>query len=174
MIFVLIGIIVGIIGLDQLTKWIAVATLKGQPSFPIWKDVLHFTYAQNEGAAFGILDDQRWVFLVFSSVAIVGILIYLFRYPPKSRFVKIVLAMIVGGGVGNMIDRTILGYVIDFIDFTLIDFAIFNVADSFITVGAFLLIGYLIWDMVREMREESAKKKAASTPDGEDQDGSAE
>ena len=172
MIFVLIGIIVGIIGLDQLTKWIAVWTLEGEPSFPIWQDVLHLTYARNEGAAFGILSDQRWVFLVFSTVAIVGLLIYLFAFPPKSRFVKIVLAMIIGGGIGNMIDRTILGYVIDFIDFTLIDFAIFNVADSFICVGAFLLIGYLIWDMVREIREEQAKKAAQT--ESESDDGSAQ
>lgn len=168
----LIAIIVGIIGLDQLTKWIAVWTLEGEPSFPIWQDVLHLTYARNEGAAFGILSDQRWVFLVFSTVAIIGLLIYLFAYPPKQRFVKIVLAMIIGGGIGNMIDRTILGYVIDFIDFTLIDFAIFNVADSFICVGAFLLIGYLIWDMVREIREEQAKKAART--ESESDDGSAQ
>lgn len=168
----LIAIIVGIIGLDQLTKWIAVWTLEGEPSFPIWQDVLHLTYARNEGAAFGILSDQRWVFLVFSTVAIIGLLIYLFAFPPKQRFVKIVLAMIIGGGIGNMIDRTILGYVIDFIDFTLIDFAIFNVADSFICVGAFLLIGYLIGDMVREIREEQSKKAAQT--ESESDDGSAQ
>ncbi len=160
MTLILIAIMVGIVGLDQLTKWLAVICLEGEPSFPLWKDVLHFTYARNEGAAFGILSDNRWVFLVFSTLAIVGILVYLFRFPPKSKFVRIVLAMIVGGGAGNMIDRVLLGYVIDFIDFTLIDFAIFNVADSFITVGAFMLIGYMIWDMVREIREEKAKKQA--------------
>ena len=72
--------------------------------------------------------------------------------------------MIIGGGIGNMIDRVALGYVIDFIDFTLINFAVFNVADSFITVGAFMLMGYLILDMVRDMRK-SKKEKSQSDSD---------
>ena len=154
----LIAIIVGVIALDQLTKWLAVIYLQGAPSFPLWQDVLHFTYARNEGAAFGMLSDQRWVFMLFSTVAIIALLVVLFYHRPKSRYVQITLAMIVGGGIGNMIDRVALGYVTDFIDFTLIDFAIFNVADSFVTVGAFMLMGYLILDMVREIKLEKANK----------------
>ena len=157
----LIAIIVGIIALDQLTKWLAVIYLQGEPSFPLWQDVLHFTYARNEGAAFGILSDQRWVFMVFSTVAILALLAVLFIYRPKSRYVQITLAMIAAGGIGNMIDRILLGYVIDFIDFTLIDFAIFNVADAFVTVGAFMMMGYLILDILREAKTEKAKKLAA-------------
>jgi signal peptidase II len=155
----LIAIIVGIIALDQVTKWLAVIYLQGEPSFPLWQDVLHFTYARNEGAAFGILSDQRWVFMVFSTVAIIALLAVLFIYRPKSRYVQITLAMIIGGGIGNMIDRFALGYVIDFIDFTLIDFAVFNVADSFVTVGAFMLMGYLILDLIREMKASKAEKE---------------
>ncbi len=166
----LIAIILGSIALDQLTKWLAVAFLKGQPSFPIWQDVLHLTFAKNEGAAFGMLSDHRWVFMIFSTVAIIGLLIYLFRFRPKSRYVQITLAMIVGGGIGNMIDRVLLGYVIDFIDFTLINFAIFNVADSFVTVGAFMLMGYLIWDMIREAKAENERKKAMQTANAESTD----
>ncbi len=161
MIFVLIAIIVGSVALDQLTKWLAVVYLQGQPSFPLWQDVLHFTFWKNEGAAFGILQDQRWVFMVFSTVAIIALLVYLFGFRPKNRFVAISLAMIVGGGIGNMIDRIALGYVIDFIDFTLINFAIFNVADSFVTVGAFMLMGYLLLDLYKEVKAERAKKAAA-------------
>lgn len=156
----LIAIIFGVIALDQLTKWLAVIYLEGAPSFPLWQDVLHFTYTRNEGAAFGIFSNQRWVFMVFSTVAIIALLVVLFAYRPKSRYVQITLAMIAGGGIGNMIDRIALGYVIDFIDFTLIDFAIFNVADSFVTVGAFMLMGYLIMDIVRESKAEKAKKLA--------------
>ncbi|MBQ7347303.1 MAG: signal peptidase II [Clostridia bacterium] len=155
----LIAIIVGAVALDQLTKWLAVIYLEGEASFPLWQDVLHFTYARNEGAAFGMLRDQRWIFMVFSAVAIIGLLIYLIFFRPKSRYVQITLAMIVGGGIGNMIDRICLGYVIDFIDFTLIDFAIFNVADSFVTVGAFMLMGYLIVDIIRDTKAEKAKKE---------------
>ena len=161
----LIAIILGSVALDQLTKWLAVEFLQGQPSFPIWQDVLHVTCAKNEGAAFGMLSDHRWVFMLFSTVAIVGLLVYLFRFRPKSRYVQITLAMIVGGGIGNMIDRIALGYVVDFIDFTLINFAIFNVADSFVTVGAFMLMGYLIVDTVREFKAERAQKEAANDTD---------
>lgn len=161
----LIAIILGSVALDQLTKWLAVEFLQGQPSFPIWQDVLHLTFAKNEGAAFGMLSDHRWVFMLFSTVAIVGLLVYLFRFRPKSRYVQITLAMIVGGGIGNMIDRIALGYVVDFIDFTLINFAIFNVADSFVTVGAFMLMGYLIVDTVREFKAERAQKEAANDTD---------
>ena len=158
MIIAMIAIILGAVGLDQLTKWLAVTYLKGNPSFPIWKEVLHLTYAKNEGAAFGMLAEHRWVFMVVSTVAIIGIGVYLFGFCKEKNFVKVCLAMVVGGGIGNMIDRVWLGYVVDFIDFTLIDFAIFNVADSFVTVGCFALIGYFVADFVREVKAEAAKR----------------
>ncbi len=170
----LIATILGVIGLDQLTKWIAVAQLQGKPSFPLWKDVLHFTYVENRGAAFGMLSEHRWVFMIISTVAILGLLVYLLRFAPKSRIVRYSLAMIIGGGIGNMIDRILLGYVIDFIDFTLIDFAVFNVADSFVTVGAFLLMGYMIWDTIKETQkakateEEKSEGEQANAPSQED------
>lgn len=155
---VLIAIIVGIVGIDQLTKWLAVIYLQGEPSFPLWREVLHFTYVENTGMAFGMLKDHRWVFMVFSTVSIIALLVYLFRFRPKSRWMQIPMAMIVGGGIGNMIDRIFLGYVIDFIDFTLIDFAVFNIADSFVCVGAGILIVYLLIDLFREIKLERAKK----------------
>ncbi|MBR3894275.1 MAG: signal peptidase II [Clostridia bacterium] len=165
----LIAIIVGIVALDQLTKAFAVIYLEGEASFPLWQDVLHFTYARNEGAAFGMLSDQRWVFMIFSTVAILVLLGVLFFRAPKSRYVQITLAMVAAGGIGNMIDRIALGYVIDFIDFTLIDFAIFNVADSFVTVGAFMLMGYLIWDIIHEAKTEKEKVRAAEQALGVDE-----
>lgn len=158
--FYLIAIIVGAVVLDQLTKWLAVVWLQGEPSFPLWQDVLHFTFVKNEGAAFGMLKDHRWIFMSFSVIAIVAMLIYLFGFSPKNRWIRISLAMVIGGGIGNMIDRILLGYVIDFIDFTLIDFAVFNVADCFVTVGAFSLIGLLLIDIVKE--EKAARIQKAS------------
>jgi len=160
----LLAIIAGVIGLDQLTKWLAVIYLKEIPTFPLWENVLHFTYAENTGMAFSMFsgEDERWVFMLLSTVAIIGIMVYLIFFRPPSRWMQVSLAMIVGGGIGNMIDRVLLGYVVDFIDFTLIDFAIFNVADSFVCVGAGILIVYLIIDMVKEIRMEKAAKAAAS------------
>ncbi len=159
----LIAIIVGSIALDQLTKYLAVEYLMGKPSFPIIQDVLHLTYVENRGAAFGMLSDNRWVFMIVSTLGIIALSVYLFRFPPKSQIACISIAMIIGGGIGNMIDRFWLGYVVDFIDFTLINFAVFNIADSFVTVGAFLLFGYALWDTVQEYKREKAAKEASSS-----------
>ena len=171
----LLSIIIGAVCLDQLTKWLAVVYLQGAPSFPLWKDVLHFTFVKNEGAAFGMLSQHRWVFMIISSVAIVGLSVYLFRHRKDSLWVQIPLAMIIGGGIGNMIDRLILGYVIDFIDFTLINFAVFNVADSFVSVGAVMLMVYLLVDLVKELSrpKEGKEEKHASdaVQDGDKTDG---
>ncbi len=138
-------IIIGSVILDQLTKWLAVEFLLPIDTFPIIKDALHLTYHENTGAAFGILKDNRWVFLVISTVAIVALLGYLIKFPPKNKWLGVGLSFIVGGGIGNMIDRVLLGYVVDFIDFRLINFAIFNVADSFVCVGAVLMMIYIIF-----------------------------
>ena len=162
MTIVLIAIIAGIICLDQVTKWLAVVFLQGEASFPLWREVLHFTYAENTGMAFGMLKEHRWVFMVFSTLAIIGLAIYLFRYRPEGRWMQISMAFIIGGGIGNMIDRIFLGYVVDFIDFTLIDFAIFNVADSFVCVGAGIMIVLLLVELVNEIKLERAQKAAVA------------
>ena len=170
------AIILGAIALDQWTKWLTVIYLDYRESFPLWKDVLHFTHERNEGAAFSMLSDQRWVFMTFSTVAIIGLLIYLIFFRPKSKYVQITLAMIVGGGIGNMIDRICLGYVVDFIDFTLINFAVFNVADCFVCVGSFALMGYLTWDMIRETKQQKSAvaSDVANAPVESNHDGSTE
>ena len=155
---ILIAIILGVIGLDQLTKWLTVVNLDEWESFPLWQNVFHFTYVRNTGMAFGMLKDHRWVFIVFSTVSIVALLVYLFCFRPESRWMQVSMAFIVGGGIGNMIDRILLGYVVDFFDFRLINFAVFNVADSFVCIGAGMMILYLVIDLVREIKLERAKK----------------
>ena len=169
MIACLLIVLVAII-LDQFTKILVLEHLAGAGTYPLLENILHFTYVENRGAAFGMLANHRWVFMLFSSIAILALLVYLFYFRPKNKLVKITLAMIIGGGIGNMIDRCWLGYVIDFIDFTLIDFAIFNVADSFVTVGAFMLMGYLILDMIKEIKEEKKAKAAASGSDSAEEE----
>ncbi len=160
----LLAIILLSVVLDQVTKHLAVEHLMGEASFPIIKDVFHLTYVENEGAAFGMLSDNRWVFMIISTIGIVALAVYLFKFPPKSQFACISLAMIIGGGIGNMIDRVRLEYVIDFLDFTLIDFPVFNIADSFVTVGGGMLLAYAVWDLIMEIRREKAEK-AKGTPD---------
>lgn len=151
--FLMIGIILGGIFLDQLTKFLAVRYLAPVDTVPLWKNVLHLTYVENTGAAFGMMKDARWVFLVLSTVAIIGIAVYLFFGYARGTLATVAFSMIVSGGIGNMIDRIALGYVIDFIDFRLIHFAVFNGADSFVCVGAGLLVLSLILDILHEKKE---------------------
>ncbi len=161
-------IVLGVVFLDQLSKILTVMFLKPIDTLPLWQDVLHLTYVENPGAAFGMLSDARWIFLIFSTVAIVALAGYMIWKRPKSKLVCIALTFIIGGGIGNMIDRIALGYVVDMIDFRLINFAVFNVADSFVCVGAGLLMLYLIMEMVKEYRTEKAAKVEAAFAESEE------
>lgn len=150
-------IIVLCIAADQLTKICAAANLKEISTLPIIENIFHFTYVENRGAAFGMLADHRWVFMILSVVGIAAIFIYLTVTKPKSWWMRLALCFIVGGGVGNMIDRIARGYVIDFIDCRFIDFYVFNVADSFVCVGCAMFIVAVTID---EVRERKLKKSA--------------
>ena len=145
------------IALDQLTKWLAVKFLSPIDTFPLIKNVLHLTYVENRGAAFGMLANHRWVFIVISTVTIIAMLCVLYSGRLQNKLYTVSVAMIISGGIGNMIDRTILGYVVDFIDFRLINFAVFNGADSFVCVGAGILVLALILDIVKESRKRDEK-----------------
>ena len=148
-------IVVGII-LDQLTKFLSVAYLKAVETVPLIEDVLHLTYVENRGAAFGMMKEARWIFISISTVAILIFGLYLYLGHAESPLYAVSIAMVVSGGIGNMIDRLALGYVVDFIDFRLINFAVFNGADSFVCVGAGLLMLALVLDIMKETKE---KKK---------------
>ena len=161
--FIWLALIAVTVFLDQITKYLTILYLKPIDTQPLWEGVLHLTYVENTGAAFGMMKDSRWIFMVTSTVAIIGILVYMFyrtyvKKTPLPWMEALSLSLIVGGGIGNMIDRTILGYVVDMIDFRLINFAVFNVADSFVCVGAGLMVLYLIREMVKETKAEKARK----------------
>ena len=156
---VYVSVLIGGIIVDQLTKLLAVKYLLPVGSVPLIKfgdvEVLNLTYVENTGAAFGMLKNAPWVFNTVSSVAIVIMLAYLFLGHAESTLSGIALSMMVSGGIGNMIDRLSLHYVVDFIDFRLINFAVFNGADSFVCVGA----GLLILGLILEMKAEAKKAK---------------
>ena len=152
--------------LDQWTKHLAVRYLQDAP-IRLIDGVFHLSYVENRGAAFGILSNHQWVFWLFSVLGILALTVYLIldrslldeknaetgAYPPIPFPVGLCIAAIIGGGIGNMIDRIRLGYVVDFFDFTLINFAVFNVADSFVTVGSFLLIFLLALPLFKAKKE---------------------
>ena len=156
-------IMAGVIFLDQLTKWLTVINLEFEETFPLIENVFHFTYVRNTGAAFSIFNepDERWIFMSISSVAIVALSIYLWFNRKKGALLCVALSFIIGGGIGNMIDRCLLKYVIDMLDFRLINFAVFNVADSFVCVGVGLFALAVLREEFQEMKKEKAAKLAA-------------
>ncbi|MBK5252474.1 MAG: signal peptidase II [Peptostreptococcaceae bacterium] len=136
--------VIGILCIDRFTKYLAIEHLQKVDTFPLIDGALHFTYAENTGAAFSILTGKQGLLILFTGMVIMVMCFYFWREKEHmSALANIAMAMIIGGAMGNFIDRILWNYVVDFIDFRLIDFAIFNVADSFIVVGA-LLLGYTI------------------------------
>ncbi len=129
-----------VITIDQLSKFAAMRYLKPLGTYPLIQDVFHLTFARNTGAAFSILKGKQ-VFLIGLTLIVIAFLTgYLIRLmPERLPLVKWSLVLVIGGAVGNLIDRMRLGYVVDFFDFRLINFAIFNVADIAIVVGTILL-----------------------------------
>ena len=167
---ILVGaLILGVIALDQVTKALVLNFLyEGQ--LELIPGVLRFTYVENRGMAFGLLSDHRWVFMVLSVLGILLVGFYLYRYV-GSTLGRVSLALVIGGGIGNMIDRISLGFVVDFIDFCLFDFWIwvFNIADAAVCVGAALFALELILEAVREYKK-SRNGSEKTQKDGEEQD----
>ena len=161
----LLGIVVLGVLADYFTKLIAVNRLKGEDPVPLIRGILRFSYVENPGAAWGMLSEHRWVFMVFSALAIVVIAIYLIRRDPPI-LLCVSLSLILSGGIGNMIDRTFRGVVVDFIEFYLFSFPVFNVADCLVVIGSGLLIVWLILDTVRERKK---AKRNGEAPAGEDE-----
>lgn len=157
--------------IDQFTKWLVVSNMELYEDIPVIKfgdvEVINLLYTTNDGAAFGMFDDARWIFITISTVAIVAMLAYLFLGHADSKLSGIALAMLISGGIGNMIDRLALGEVVDFIYFKIIRFAVFNGADSFVCIGAGLLILALILEMKKELEKEKLKKSASDSSDEE-------
>ena len=148
--------IVLITAFDQLTKYLAVKYLKDGSVYTLIKGVAQLRYAENTGMAFSMLSGARWIFIALTSVVCVGALIYLFSGRCKSLWVYWSVGVIVSGGIGNIIDRVRLGYVVDFIEPTFMNFAVFNIADSAVTLGACVLIAYLVFDAFSKRGESDA------------------
>lgn len=131
--------------LDQLSKYLVVQNFKIGQTLPLLPGVFHFTYVTNTGAAFSLFSQGagwlRWLSLIVS----LGLMALALFGPPLNKFEQLGYSFILGGAVGNGIDRFAAGYVVDFLDFRLINFPVFNLADVFINVGiVFLLIASFV------------------------------
>ncbi len=136
-----------LVALDQVTKYFAVAQLKDQPAKVLIQGVFELRYLENRGAAFGMLQNGKIFFLFAAVVMLTAIMFVLVKAPVlrKYRPWHVFLVMIAAGGIGNMIDRLRLDYVVDFFYFSLINFPIFNVADILISVGTVLFFVFIIF-----------------------------
>ncbi len=135
-----------LVAADQITKLLISSHFEVGQSMHVIKGLLDFTYVRNRGAAFGMLSNQRWIFLVMTTVIIAGVVYLWYKDFITHITGRIAAVLIVAGGIGNMIDRLWLGYVVDFIDVSpLFDFAVFNVADCCVTVGAVFMAVYIIF-----------------------------
>ena len=171
-------IIASAVAVDQISKHLVMNFLSREEPLVLIKGVLRFSYVENDGAAFGIFGDRPWVFLIVSTVGIIGLLVYLWKFRPDSKLACTAISMIIGGGIGNMIDRVFYkgtlpwtqgkNVVIDFIDFCAFPKIwpwVFNIADSFVCVGAGLMMVWCVWSLIDEIKAERAKK----TEDGNGQ-----
>lgn len=137
-----------VVALDQFTKYLVKTRMEFGESIPVLGDFLRITSHRNPGAAWGILSGQRWLFVVITIVVIIGIGLYARR--AKSRLVRVALPLLMGGAVGNLIDRVLYGEVVDFFDVRVINYPIFNIADSAIVIAVILIL----LDVWRDSRRE--------------------
>jgi signal peptidase II len=151
--YYIIAVIVLII--DQLWKSAIVKWMEIGQTIPLWEGVFHITSLRNKGAAFGILQGQRWFFIIVTLIVVLGIIYYLQTEGRNNRRISFALSLLLGGALGNFFDRLIRGEVVDSLDFRLIDYPIFNLADVFIVSG----VALMILDMWLETRTGQQKQE---------------
>lgn len=144
--------------IDQWTKWLVMRHMFQGESIPMIENIFYLTSHRNAGAAFGILQDQRWFFIIITIAVVAGLIYYIWQMKNENQVLVYSLAIILGGAVGNFIDRLIMGEVVDFLDVKIsigtfyYDFPIFNVADSALVIGVSLLIIDVIRDGIQSKK----------------------
>ena len=148
-------VVILLVAIDQLTKYLVLCYLKPVNYLTLIDGILQFRYVENTGAAFGIFSDKTWALSVLTGVIIVIGFCFLFIGKTDDKVQTAALILILAGGAGNLIDRVARHFVVDFIEFTFVDFAVFNFADICVTFGAGLFILSMIIDSVRERKQEN-------------------
>lgn len=168
MAFVLIIIIAALIGADQAVKLcidhnFEVGESKSFIAFGDFR-IFDLTYVRNEGAIFGSMSGHRWFLIGFTAIAIIAGIFILFRYMRRSKMLTLALVLFISGGIGNLIDRIRLGYVVDMFDFQLFEFAVFNVADILVVAAIICLFIYVFFidSRIDEADKASSPKEKAA------------
>ena len=170
-------IVILTVALDQLSKTIVVSTMEFHgESIEVLGKLLVFYRTENDGAAFGMLSNARWVFIVFSLLAIAAGVFYLVKYNRRHVLLTISVSMLLGGGIGNMIDRLFRAgiecerAVVDFLHSSLMPWFYFNLADAFITVGAVLLCVYMLFIEPKVEKKLAAQKASEELAEQEEKE----
>ncbi|MBE6800736.1 MAG: signal peptidase II [Ruminococcaceae bacterium] len=148
---------VALVGADQIIKLLVINYLKPIQYIDVIDGVLRFRYVENTGAIFGSFSTHTVVLTVFSIILLGFTIFFLITNKNKNKLVNLCMLLMISGGIGNIIDRIRLHYVVDFIEPLFVNFAVFNFADCLITVGAFILIFYLIFDLIRDTKKSKNK-----------------
>ena len=148
-----------LVGFDQLTKYLVLTYVKPVDAVPVIDRIIQFRYTENTGAAFSIFSDKTWLLSIFTGVMIVAGLLYLFFGKADNKLQYAAIILIISGGIGNLIDRLARGFVIDFIEYLFMEYAVFNVADIAICVGVGLFV------LSCFLRPESKKKASKGEKD---------
>lgn len=141
-----ISLIVGavLVIIDQIIKYFVSAYLQPVGSVSVIDNIFSLTYVENKGVAFGMFSDMRWIFVALTSILLAIIIFYMFKKRPKGKFFYVCAALIIGGGIGNLIDRIFYGYVIDYLSLSFFP-PVCNFADYCITAGTIMLVIYLLF-----------------------------
>lgn len=171
MLYIALAVTAGLIGLDQLTKILIDSNMELHQSIPIISfgdtHVLNITYERNPGAAFSILEGKQTFLVIFTAIIIVAMLYLMISKRVKRPTYVWSMALIVAGGLGNLIDRVIRGEVVDFIDVRIINFAVFNVADICAVLGAIGLLLFVVIDEIKKQKNKRSAKKNKNADDKE-------
>ena len=152
--FIALAIGLAIAGLDQLFKLLVLQNLKPVGTVNVLGDVFKLTYVENRGVAFGMFQGMSWLFIVITLLLLAVIIFYMFKKRPQSKFFYVTVALIIGGGIGNLIDRIFYGFVVDYLSLSFFP-PVCNFADYCITIGVFLLAVYILFIAGKEKKEVS-------------------
>lgn len=155
--FVLFAALVAI-GLDQLFKYLATQFLSGIETLPLINGVLNLTYLENRGAAFGIFQGKKFLLVGITGLLILGLIVLLLAGRIRSTMLMWAVGLIIGGGIGNLIDRIFRGYVVDYVHVRFIQFPIFNFADCLVVIGTIMIIIYFLFIEGRKKTDEKTQE----------------
>lgn len=144
MAIIAIGLAALLVAVDQLIKYFVVAFLKPVGAVSVVDNLIDLVYYENQGMSFGMMEGARWIFVIFTAVAMVVMIYLLFRNKNEKKLYYLSIALIIGGGVGNMIDRILYGYVVDYFRLSFFP-PICNFADYCIVIGAMLFAVYILF-----------------------------